>query len=343
MRKPATEKRTILITGGAGFIGSNFIHYLALERPDWHIVNLDKLTYAGSLDNLDGLNPDFQYDFIQGDITDGGLLNRLHRRYHFDGIVHFAAESHVDNSIASPETFVMSNVMGTFTLLEAARKWWMPKGRSACQGRFMHISTDDVFGELGKTGVFSETSPYRPNSPYSASKAGSDHLVRSYVKTYGMDCITTNCSNNYGPRQHREKFIPTVINTAMTGKEIPIYGDGSNIRDWLFVKDHCEALLGIFEYSDPGEHYLIGANNEQNNLDLARLICQKLDEIVPSLGGKSYTDQIRFVEDRPGHDIRYAVDHSKLTGELGWKPVTTFESGLTETIHWYIGKLNKKL
>lgn len=340
MRKPATAKRTILITGGAGFIGSNFIHYLAIERPEWHIVNLDKLTYAGSLENLDGLNPDFLYDFIQGDITDGSLLNRLHRRYHFDGIVHFAAESHVDNSIASPEAFVMSNVMGTFTLLEAARDWWMPKGRNTCQGRFLHISTDEVFGELGKKGVFSETSPYRPNSPYSASKAGSDHLVRSYVKTYGMDCITTNCSNNYGPRQHREKFIPTVINTALTGKEIPIYGDGSNIRDWLFVKDHCEALLNIFENSDPGEHYLIGANNEQNNLDLARHICQRLDEITPAQGGKSYTDQIRFVEDRPGHDTRYAVDHSKITGALGWKPTTTFEAGLTQTIHWYIGKLN---
>ena len=328
----------MLITGGSGFIGSNFIRYVIEHRPRVNIVNLDKLTYAGSRDNLSDLEKDNRYRFVHGDIMDRDLLDGLFAETPFDGVVHFAAESHVDNSIYGPEAFVQTNVLGTFALLEAARKHWKPALGKALAQRFLHISTDEVFGSLGPEGFFNETSRYAPNSPYSASKASSDLWVRSYVKTYGLNAVITNCSNNYGPSQHAEKFIPTVIKTALAGDSIPVYGTGTNVRDWLYVRDHCEALLAVFDGARPGDQFVIGGGNEMSNLELARRICNLLDIIRPASHGKSYGEQIKLVQDRPGHDYRYAVDCSRIRSTLGWHPRTAFEAGLHETVLWYMEK-----
>ncbi len=330
---------TILITGGSGFIGSNFIRYMMEQRPQVRIVNLDKLTYAGSPDNLSDLDKDSRYRFVYGDIMDRELLDSLFAETRIEGVLHFAAESHVDNSIFGPEAFVKTNVLGTFTLLEAVRKHWMPALGKANPQRFLHISTDEVFGSLGPEGYFNENSPYRPNSPYSASKASSDMWVRSYGQTYGLNTVITNCSNNYGPYQHAEKFIPTVIRAALAGQSIPVYGTGTNVRDWLYVRDHCEALLTVFEQAKPGDQYVIGGSNEMSNMDLAHLICRILDKIHPTPHGNSYAEQIKLVQDRPGHDHRYAVDCTRLNQALGWKPRTGFEAGLLETVKWYKDKL----
>lgn len=324
--------KTILITGGAGFIGSNFIISLLNKTDQYKIVNLDKLTYAADPDNLKEIVGHPCYTFIKGDITNRGFLEELFSSYLFEGLIHFAAESHVDNSISAPNNFIDTNIQGTFNLLEVARASWKHDSTK----RFLHISTDEVYGSL-ETGKFSENSPYAPNSPYSASKAASDLLVRSYHKTYGLNTVITNCSNNYGPRQHSEKLIPTIIRTALSGQPIPIYGDGSNVRDWIYVKDHCEALLDIYERAVAGTQYVIGGNNEIANIDLAKNICKILDRMSPRNAG-TYSELIHFVEDRPGHDQRYAVNSAKLEKELGWKPQTSFEEGLEKTVAWYLNK-----
>jgi dTDP-glucose 4,6-dehydratase len=333
--------KTVLITGGAGFIGSNFIPYL-LEAKNYNIVNLDKLTYAGELSNLKTVKNHPRYTFVKGDICDKDLVNRLFQAYDFCGVIHFAAESHVDNSISNPDAFIQTNIVGTFNLIETARSYWMEapfkckKGKEDC--RFHHISTDEVYGTLGETGLFLETTPYAPNSPYSASKASSDFLVRSYYHTYGLNVLTTNCSNNYGPKQHDEKLIPTIIRKVLNNEPIPIYGDGKNIRDWLYVLDHCKGIALVYEKGKYGETYNIGGRNERDNLYIATTICEILDELKPS--NKSYKELISFVKDRPGHDFRYAIDASKIETELGWKADENFESGILKTIEWYIKKYN---
>ncbi|WP_445386355.1 dTDP-glucose 4,6-dehydratase [Robiginitalea sp. IMCC44478] len=324
--------KTILITGGAGFIGSNFILQLLKNTNQYHIINLDKLTYAGDLKNLEEVSDLPNYTFVKGDICDRQSLLDLFKNYPIEGIIHFAAESHVDNSIAAPDNFIRTNIEGTFNLLEVARTHWAVSGT----GRFLHISTDEVYGSVSD-GFFTEETAYAPNSPYSASKAAADHLVRSYHKTYGLDTVITNCSNNYGPRQHFEKLIPTIIRKALANESIPIYGDGSNVRDWLFVKDHCVALQSIFEKARAGSQYVIGGGNECSNLEIARKICSILDKAHPS-SGKPYGDLIKFVSDRPGHDQRYAVNAAKLEKELGWTPETSFEDGLNKTVEWYLNK-----
>lgn len=329
-----------LITGGAGFIGSHFVDLLLAARPDTRVVTLDALTYAGSRDNLTSALENPRHTFVEGDIQDAALVKQLFAQHHFDSVVHFAAESHVDRSISDPMAFVKTNVLGTGVLLDAARNAWFEKPHAPRSGkenaRFHHISTDEVFGSLGATGYFSETTPYAPNSPYSASKAASDHLVRSYHHTYGMDVTTSNCSNNYGERQHAEKLIPTIIRKALSGAAIPIYGDGRNVRDWLYVGDHCAAVLEILERGRAGEVYCIGSNNEQNNNTIAALVCGILDSMKPRADGVSYAKQIQFVADRPGHDARYAIDGAKLTRELGWTAATGFESGLRQTLSFYV-------
>jgi dTDP-glucose 4,6-dehydratase len=334
---------TILITGGAGFIGSNFVTYFLGKHPKINIVNLDKLTYAGELSNLDEVQGSKNYTFVQGDICDRILVEQLFNEHRFSGVVHFAAESHVDNSIASPDTFIQTNVFGTFTLLDVAKTFWMDsshKPKLGCESnRFLHISTDEVYGSLGKDGLFTEKTPYAPNSPYSASKASSDFLVRSYFHTYGMNVVTTNCSNNYGPKQHDEKLIPTIIRKAIKGEQIPIYGNGQNVRDWLYVLDHCKGLDLVFQHGKAGETYNIGGNNERNNLYIANTICEILDEVSPQK--ESYKNQITFVEDRPGHDFRYAIDASKIIAQLGWKASENFESGIKKTVNWYLNKYNQ--
>ncbi|GGD16952.1 dTDP-glucose 4,6-dehydratase [Hyunsoonleella pacifica] len=331
---------TILITGGAGFIGSNFIKYYLSKYYSVKIVNIDKLTYAGNLNNLDGVETNPRYRFIHGDICDKDLINELFVKYSFKGVIHFAAESHVDNSIDNPNDFIHTNINGTFNLLNAARNHWMKSSNEIktqhINSRFHHISTDEVYGSLGKKGLFTEETSYAPNSPYSASKASSDFLVRSYFKTYNMNVVTTNCSNNYGPRQHDEKLIPTVIRKALNGENIPIYGDGQNIRDWLYVKDHCFGIDLVFNKGVSGETYNIGGNNEHNNMYIASTICSILDELAPKK--TSYKDQIIFVEDRLGHDFRYAIDESKIKNQLGWKAKENFQTGLKKTINWYIKK-----
>lgn len=331
---------SILITGGAGFIGSHFTSFLLERAEQLRIVNLDNLTYAGNRSNLKAFEEDTRHVFIKGDIRDRDLLNTIFSRHNITGIIHFAAESHVDNSIDSPEPFIQTNINGTFALLEAARAFWLRDSEGFETRRFHHISTDEVFGSLGGEGQFTESSPYAPNSPYSASKAASDLLVRSYHKTYGLNTVITNCSNNYGPRQHFEKLIPTVIKTALTGKDIPIYGDGSNVRDWLFVRDHCEALLQVYREAKPGSQYLIGGGHECSNLEMAGTICEILDREQPKHSG-SYRDQIRLVKDRPGHDQRYAISNRKIKSDLGWAPSTPFEKGMEQTVKWYIQALNR--
>ncbi len=319
-----------VVTGGCGFIGSNLIHYLIERYPDTEILNVDALTYAGNRANVAALESHPRYRFLQLDITDRPAVREAFAEFRPDGIFHFAAETHVDNSISGPAAFVMTNFVGTYNLLEEARQLW---GGDATK-RFLHVSTDEVYGSIDGD-AFDEESPYRPNSPYSATKAGSDHLVRAWHVTYGMNVVTTNCSNNFGLRQHREKLIPTVISTALAGKPIPIYGDGKNIRDWLFVGDHCVAIDSVFHNGRSGETYAIGARNEWTNIDLVQLICRILDEEVGEGPDGSYASLISFVTDRLGHDRRYAVDPSKIENELGWKRERPFQETLRETVIWY--------
>jgi len=325
--------RNILITGGAGFIGANFVHYWLERHPGDRVVNLDALTYAGNLENLAGIDTLPAYRFVHGDITDRDCLTGVLAEERIDTIVHFAAESHVDRSILGPEAFIRTNVHGTFTLLEAARAAW---GNFAGGQRFLHVSTDEVYGSLeAGAPAFTETHAYAPNSPYSASKAASDHLVRAYHHTYGMPVLTTNCSNNYGPYQFPEKLIPLTILNALEGKPIPVYGDGRNIRDWLYVEDHCNGIETVLEGGRPGEVYNIGGINEWQNIDIVNLICDRLDELQP--GPAPYREQITFVTDRPGHDRRYAIDAGKMQRELDWTPRHDFASGIEQTIRWYLG------
>ena len=335
------NKKHILITGGAGLIGSNFITFFIHKYNNYHLINLDKLTYAGELSNLSTVENSNRYTFIKGDICDKNLIESLFKQYQFNHVIHFAAESHVDSSINSPEAFINTNVVGTFNLLDVAKASWMEAPlcfRKGCEGnRFHHISTDEVYGTLGKTGLFKETTPYAPNSPYSASKASSDFLVRSYFHTYGMNVVTTNCSNNYGPKQHDEKLIPTIIRKAINGEEIPIYGDGKNIRDWLYVLDHCKGIDLVFQQGEAGETYNVGGKNERDNLFIANKICSILDKIKPQQN--SYKRQITFIKDRPGHDFRYAIDASKIELELGWEAQESFDSGILKTVNWYLNKL----
>jgi dTDP-glucose 4,6-dehydratase len=334
--------KNILVTGGAGFIGANFVPHFIENNPEYHLVNLDLLTYAGDVENVKEVANHPRYTFVKGDICDRTLIEELFSKYDFKDVIHFAAESHVDNSISGPEAFIRTNVIGTFNLLDTARKHWMsgPNQYKEDYGncRFHHVSTDEVYGTLGETGLFEETTPYAPNSPYSASKAASDMIVRSYFHTYGMNVVTTNCSNNYGPKQHNEKLIPTIIRKAISGENIPIYGDGKNVRDWLYVLDHCKGIELAFHKGRTGETYNIGGRNERNNLYIANAICELLNELQPKPEGK-YQDQITFVKDRPGHDLRYAIDATKIETELGWKADENFETGIRKTIAWYLNKL----
>jgi len=328
--------KTILVTGGAGFIGSNFVR-IALQRQGVHIINLDKLTYAGNLDSLRDVEKEPRYTFVHGDICDQAVVEKLFLEYQPIAIVHFAAESHVDRSIDSPAEFIRTNINGTFILLEAARKYWLDLDAGGkAQFRFLHVSTDEVYGTLGGTGYFTEETPYAPNSPYSASKAASDHLVRAYYHTYGLPVLMTNCSNNYGPYQFPEKLIPLMILNALEGKLLPVYGTGQNVRDWLYVEDHCRAILAVLDQGIPGEKYNIGGHNEKANLSIVQTLCDILDANRPRIDGKSYRDQIVFVKDRPGHDLRYAIDAAKIQRELGWVPVETFETGIVKTVNWYL-------
>jgi dTDP-glucose 4,6-dehydratase len=335
----------ILVTGGAGFIGSNFVPYFIENNPDYHLVNLDLLTYAGNLGNVKEVENHPRYTFIKGDICNRNFIEELFQKHQFHDVIHFAAESHVDNSISGPEAFIKTNVLGTFNLLDTARKLWMSAPNQYNAGfenaRFHHVSTDEVYGTLGETGLFEETTPYAPNSPYSASKAGSDMIVRSYFHTYGMNVVTTNCSNNYGPKQHDEKLIPTIIRKAISGENIPIYGDGKNVRDWLYVLDHCKGIELAFQKGKSGETYNIGGRNERNNLYIVDKVCSILDEMKPKASG-SYKEQITFVKDRPGHDLRYAIDATKIETELGWKADENFESGILKTVRWYLEKFKNK-
>lgn len=333
--------KTILVTGCAGFIGSNFVPYFLEKYPEYKLVDLDLLTYAGNLENLKEVEGHARYTFVEGDICDRALVETIFNDYDIRGVIHFAAESHVDNSIKNPGVFVQTNVNGTFTLIDVAYKKWMRKpfeylaGYEGC--RFHHISTDEVYGTLGETGFFTEETPYAPNSPYSASKAGSDMIVRSYHHTYGMNTVITNCSNNYGPKQHDEKLIPTIIRKALAGEAIPIYGDGRNIRDWLYVLDHCKGIDLAYHKGEDGEVYNIGGRNERTNNYIAARVCEILDELSPKAGG-SYKEQIAFVEDRAGHDRRYAIDATKIETELGWSANETFETGIVKTVSWYLSK-----
>ena len=329
-----------LVTGGAGFIGTNFVLDW-LREVGTPVVNLDKLTYAGNLENLASLEGDERHAFVRGDVCDRELLDHLLAEHRPGAIVHFAAESHVDRSIHGPGEFVRTNVQGTFTLLEAARAYWGAlEGAEKERFRFLHVSTDEVYGSLGPDDPpFAEEHAYQPNSPYSASKAASDHLVRAYHHTYGLPTLTTNCSNNYGPFQFPEKLIPLVVLNALDGKPLPVYGRGLNVRDWLYVEDHCEALAAVLGRGRPGEAYNIGGSSERTNLQVVQAVCALLDEIRPREDGRPYREQISFVRDRPGHDLRYAVDASKIRGELGWAPRETFESGLRKTVLWYLDNL----
>jgi dTDP-glucose 4,6-dehydratase len=327
----------ILVTGGAGFIGANFVLDWLADGGE-PVVNLDALTYAGNLQNLESAAADGRHRFVHGDIRDRDLVERLLAEHAVRAIVHFAAESHVDRSIHGPEDFVSTNVVGTFRLLEAARAHWaaLPAGERDAF-RFVHVSTDEVYGSLGPDDpAFSETHRYQPNSPYSATKAASDHLVRGYHHTYGLPVVTTNCSNNYGPFQFPEKLIPLVIHNALAGKPLPIYGDGRQVRDWLYVGDHCAAIRRVLEAGRPGEVYNIGGSSEMANIDVVHVLCGILDELRPRSDGRSYREQIAFVKDRPGHDRRYAIDARKITGELGWRPAETFASGMRRTVQWYL-------
>mgnify|MGYP002640576520 FL=1 len=336
--------KNILLTGTAGFIGSNFVPYFLDKYPEYNLINLDLLTYAGNLENLKECEGNPRYKFIKGDICNRELVEFIFSEYDVNGVIHFAAESHVDNSIKNPGVFIETNVNGTFTLLDVAKHYWMDKpfeykeNYKGC--RFHHISTDEVYGTLNETDLFTEETPYAPNSPYSASKASSDMIVRSYQETYGMNTVITNCSNNYGPKQHDEKLIPTIIRKALAGESIPIYGDGKNIRDWLYVLDHCKGIDIVYHTGKEGNVYNIGGRNERTNLQIVDAICSILDAKVPH--AKSYKDLITFVQDRAGHDRRYAIDATKLETELGWKADENFDSGIVKTVEWYLNKYNVK-
>ena len=336
------KHKSILVTGGLGFIGSNFLPYFLSNYKECVVVNLDKITYAADRSNLSEIEENENYIFVKGDICDRPLIEKLFEEHAFDGVIHFAAESHVDNSISNPDAFIQTNIFGTFNLLDVAKKHWMNGPNDIKEGcennRFHHISTDEVYGTLGETGLFTESTSYAPNSPYSASKASSDFIVRSYFHTYGMNVVTTNCSNNYGPKQHNEKLIPTIIRKAINNEPIPIYGDGQNIRDWLYVLEHCTGIDNVFQNGRSGETYNIGGKNERNNLYIAHTICELLDELRPK--DQSYKSQITFVKDRPGHDFRYAIDASKIEKELDWNARENFESGIKKTIEWYLNKYN---
>ncbi len=327
----------ILVTGSAGFIGSNFVLDW-LEQSDEPVVNLDKLTYAGNLENLATLKDDLRHIFVQGDIGDATLVAQLLAQHRPRAVVNFAAESHVDRSIHGPEDFIQTNIVGTFHLLEAVRAYWSGLGvTEKADFRFLHVSTDEVYGSLTKDEpAFTEMHRYEPNSPYSASKAASDHLVRAYHHTYGLPVLTTNCSNNYGPYHFPEKLIPLMIVNALAGKPLPVYGDGQQIRDWLYVKDHCSAIRCVLAKGKLGEVYNIGGWNEKANLDIVHIVCALLDELRPRADGKSYREQVTFVTDRPGHDRRYAIDARKIERELGWKPAETFDTGIRKTVQWYL-------
>jgi dTDP-glucose 4,6-dehydratase len=329
--------RNILITGGAGFIGSNFIRYILSTEADIHVVNLDALTYAGSLNNLIDLPRPERYRFVQGEITDRKLIDQLFIENQIDTVVHFAAETHVDRSILGPGQFIQTNVVGTFTLLEAARAAWLGNGNDLTGKRFHHVSTDEVFGTLSpEEPAFTEKTPYAPNSPYSASKAGSDHLVRAYYHTYGLPVTITNCSNNYGPYQFPEKLIPLVILNALNGRPLPVYGDGMQIRDWLYVEDHCEAIDRVIRAGKVGETYNIGGNNQPPNIEIIERICDILDRALPESPSVPHRQLITYVKDRPGHDRRYAMNGTKIQTELGWQPRYTIETGLEMTVRWYL-------
>jgi dTDP-glucose 4,6-dehydratase len=328
--------KSVLVTGGAGFIGGNFVHFL-IGASDAQVINLDKLTYAGNLDTLASLQGSTRHVFVEGDIGDRELVRRLLHDYRVDALVNFAAESHVDRSIDGPAAFVETNVVGTFNLLDCAREYWSGLGRAGKESlRFLHVSTDEVYGSLGPTGKFTESTPYAPNSPYSASKAASDHLVRAWHHTYGLPVLTTNCSNNYGPYQFPEKLIPLVIQKALRGEPLPIYGDGGNVRDWLYVEDHCRAIWRVLEAGRPGEVYNVGGDSERTNLEVVDALCVLLDERLPGSSHRPHAGLKTFVTDRPGHDRRYAIDASKLQRELGWAPQESFASGLARTLDWYL-------
>lgn len=325
---------TLLVTGGAGFIGSNFVHYWLKHHPDDEVIVLDALTYAGNRENLKGLENNPNFHFVEGDICDRALVDQLLENYNINIIAHFAAESHVDRSILAPDSFIKTNVMGTFTLLEAFRNYYPQLDGN---GRFLHVSTDEVYGTLDSNDpAFQETTPYAPNSPYSASKAGSDHLVRAYYHTYELPTLITNCSNNYGPYHYPEKLIPLMCINILLGKSLPVYGDGQNVRDWLYVLDHCRALDAVIQKGKPGETYNIGGNNEVTNIELVRMLCRLMDELAPNLPVSPAEELITFVKDRPGHDRRYAIDASKIRNELGWEPSVTVEEGLRQTVQWYL-------
>jgi dTDP-glucose 4,6-dehydratase len=328
---------TILVTGGAGFIGGNFVHFLLSGQPDLQVVNLDALTYAGNMDTLKPLRGNPNHHFIHGLIQDEALVNDIFERFQPDAVVNFAAESHVDRSIDGPAAFIDTNIGGTFNLLSCARNYWKSLDEARSRAfRFLHVSTDEVYGSLGEEGKFTETTPYAPNSPYSASKAASDHLVRAWYHTYGLPVLTTNCSNNYGPYQFPEKLIPLFLHKALAGEPLPIYGDGSNVRDWLYVEDHCKAIWRVLEAGRPGEVYNVGGNNEKSNLEVVETLCTLLDELVPESRYRPHIQLKTFVKDRPGHDQRYAIDASKLERELGWVPQETFETGMRKTVQWYL-------
>ena len=334
------NNKTILVTGCAGFIGSNFVPYFIDKYKNYNIVNLDLLTYAGDLQNLIEVEENPRYKFIKGDICNRELVEFIFNEYDIQGVIHFAAESHVDNSIKNPGVFIETNVNGTFTLLDVAQKYWMQKPftyKEKYKGcRFHHISTDEVYGTLNETDLFTEETPYAPNSPYSASKASSDMIVRSYQETYGMNTVITNCSNNYGPKQHDEKLIPTIIRKCLAGESIPIYGDGKNIRDWLYVLDHCKGIDLVYHTGKEANVYNIGGRNERTNLQIVDAITSILDEKVPQ--EKSYKELVTFVQDRAGHDRRYAIDATKLENELGWKADENFDTGIIKTVEWYLQK-----
>jgi dTDP-glucose 4,6-dehydratase len=326
----------LIVTGGAGFIGSNFVHHWCAAHPQDRVVVLDALTYAGNRATLDDLERQPQFRFVQGDICDRALVDELLASEAIDTIAHFAAESHVDRSITGPDAFIRTNVNGTFTLLEAFRQHWLNHNQPD-QWRFLHVSTDEVYGSLGPNDpAFTETTPYAPNSPYSASKAGSDHLVRAYFHTYGMPTLITNCSNNYGPYHFPEKLIPLMLINILMGKPLPVYGDGQNIRDWLYVADHCRALECVIQTAQIGETYNVGGNNEATNLELVHLLCDLMDELAPNLPVRPSRNLITFVTDRPGHDRRYAINASKIQTQLGWQPTVTLAEGLRQTVQWFI-------
>ena len=329
--------RRILVTGGCGFIGANFVRLLLKDHPDWRVINLDKLTYAGNLQNLEGVEENDHYRFVKADICDAKAMEELFVSEQIDSVVHFAAESHVDRSITGPAAFIQTNIIGTFTLLEAARKIWLNDLWKGNDPRFLHVSTDEVYGSLGDAGMFTETTPFDPRSPYSASKASSDHLVNAYFHTYGLPVVITNCSNNYGPYQFPEKLIPLVFHNSMTGRTLPIYGDGKYVRDWLYVKDHCEAIVEVLTKGKNGQSYNIGGNNEKQNLEVVRIICDTLDtKLGLPESNEPRRNLITYVKDRPGHDRRYAIDASFIKEQLGWEPKITFEQGIEKTVDWYL-------